>query len=98
MCSPCVLLCFGTMRLAYLLQAAWAICVRLCTLQLHAQMPQWLPAWQIGLLIGGFFVAAPSWPAPRATFANERSWTARGRLPLRRSIPYAPEAKMRWMN
>ncbi len=81
------------MRLAYLLQAVSAVCVRALTLQLHAQVPQWLPAWQIGLPWRVF-----RGPAPRAPFANERSWTARGRLPLRRLIPYAAEAKMRWMN
>ena len=52
MCSPLYCSRFGSM--AYLLQAAWAICGRLCTVQLHALMPQWLPAWQIWLLMAGF--------------------------------------------
>ena len=63
------------MRLAYLLQVVSAICGRALTLQLHAQMPQWLPAWQLEFGLSGFRALAPS-PSLAERAVPDRSCTA----------------------
>ena len=75
LCSPLYCSRFGTMRLAYLLQVVSAVCVRALTLQLHAQMPQWLPAWQLEFGLSGFRALAPS-PSLAERAVPDRSCTA----------------------
>ena len=72
------------MRLAYLLQVVSALCVRSNYAPI-ARIDAKIAASLACFGLSGF----PARSRPALLLRNEGSWTARARLPLRRSTPYA---------